>query len=70
MVRASYAVVYRPRSVIFEAPLVVDGELVQPVRLTDADGHGWLAVYPMEHEPDGSWRTNGCRLGRLEGQET
>jgi DNA-binding transcriptional LysR family regulator len=70
MVRASYAVVYRPRSVVFEAPLVIDGALVQPVRLTDAEGHGWLAVYPMERQPDGTWRTNGCRLGRLAGQET
>ena len=67
MVRRSYAVVYRPRSVFFEAPLVVDGELVQPVRLTDAEGRGWIALYPMQRQPDGTWRTNGCRLLRLDG---
>jgi DNA-binding transcriptional LysR family regulator len=70
MVRRSYAVVYRPSSVVFEAPLVVDGELLQPVRLTDTQGRGWLAVYPMERQPDGSWRTNGCRLARLPGTRT
>ena len=31
MVRSSYAVVYRPKSVIFDAPVVLDGELIQPV---------------------------------------
>src|SRR5712691_7082372 len=35
MVRRSYAAVYRPSSVAFEAPLVIHGELVQPVRLTE-----------------------------------
>jgi len=67
MVRSSYAVVYRPNSVAFEAPVFVDGQIVQPVRMTDAEGRAWLAVYPMQRQPDGSWRTNGCQLGRLPG---
>lgn len=70
MVKRSYAVVYRPRSVAFEAPLVLDGELVQPVYLTDADGRAWVAIYPMQRQPDGSWRTNGCQLARFAGTET
>ena len=70
MVRASYAVVYRPKSVAFEAPLAIDGDVVQPVRLTDAEGRAWLALYPMQRQPDGSWRTNGCQLARLAGTET
>lgn len=69
MVKSAYAVVYRPKSVAFEAPVVIDDELVQPVRLTDADGRAWLALYPMERQPDGSWRTNGCRLVRVAGVE-
>ena len=69
MVRSSYAVVYRPRSVLFEAPVLIDGEVVQPVRMTDAEGRGWIALYPMQRQPDGSWRTNGCQLGRLAGRE-
>jgi type II secretory pathway pseudopilin PulG len=70
MVRGAYAAVYRPRSVLFETPLLVEGQLVQPVRLTDAEGRGWLALYPMERQPDGRWRTNGCQLSRLAGTQT
>jgi len=70
MVRHSYAVVYRPRSVLFEPPQLIDDQVIQPVRLTDADGRGWIAVYPMQRQPDGSWRTNGCQLSRLGGTET
>ena len=70
MVRRSYAVVYRPSSVAFEAPLVIDGQIVQPVRLTDAEGRGWLALYPMQRQPDGSWRTHGCELARFAGTQT
>ncbi|MBE0625669.1 MAG: DUF4864 domain-containing protein [Burkholderiales bacterium] len=67
MVRSSYAVVYRPQSVAFEAPVLIDGEILQPVRMTDVEGRAWLAIYPMQRQADGSWRTNGCQLGRLAG---
>ena len=70
MVRASYAVVYRPKSVLFETPQLIDGQVIQPVRLTDAEGRAWIAIYPMQRQPDGSWRTNGCQLARLAGTET
>jgi len=70
MVRSQYAVVYRPHSVAFDAPVYAgDDDLVQPVRLTDADGRAWIALYPMQRGPDGVWRTNGCQLRRI-GQET
>jgi hypothetical protein len=69
MVRTQYAAVYRPRSVAFDAPVYAgDDDLVQPVRLTDADGRAWMALYPMQRGSDGVWRTNGCQLRRL-GQE-
>lgn len=70
MVRTQYAVVYRPKSVAFEEPVSLgDTDLVQPVRLTDAEGRSWIALYPMLKGSDGVWRTNGCQLRRL-GQET
>jgi ketosteroid isomerase-like protein len=37
---------------------------------TDAGGRAWLALYPMEKQPDGSWRINGCQLAPLSGRET
>ena len=70
MVRTSYPVVYRPKKVIFEAPAAFDGQVVQPVLMTDDEGQGWIALYPMQRQPDGSWRTNGCQLGRLTGRQT
>ncbi|SRR5258706_13472531 len=70
MVRTQYAVVYRPSSVSFEAPVVIGGELVQPVRFTDAAGRRWLALYPMQRQPDGRWLTNGCELTPLGGTQT
>ncbi|HJY75352.1 MAG TPA: DUF4864 domain-containing protein [Burkholderiales bacterium] len=70
MVREQYAVVYRPRSVSFEAPLMAGEDLVQPVHLTDGEGHAWMAIYPMVKLPDGSWRINGCHLARLPARET
>jgi len=70
MVRTQYAVVYRPHAVTFRSPRRLGADLVQPVRMTDQEGHPWLVVYPMERQPDGSWRINGCQTARLPGAET
>ena len=69
MVRAAYPVVYRPKTVQFENPVVVEGEVIQPVRMTDAEGRAWIALYPMQRQADGGWRINGCQLARLSGRE-
>jgi len=53
---------------LFEKPAVVDGEVIQPVRMTDAEGNAWIALYPMRRQADGVWRINGCQLARLQGQ--
>ena len=70
MVKSEYPVVYRPKSVRFEPPELVEGQVVQPVRMTDAAGRAWIAVYPMRREADGRWRTDGCLLHRLPGLQT
>jgi hypothetical protein len=59
-----------PRSVSFEAPVQAGDEVVQPVRMTDASGSAWVALYPMVKQPDGTWRINGCQLGRPPARET
>ena len=69
MVRSQYQVVYRPKSVQFRPPEIVEGEIVQPVRMTDAAGGTWLAIYPMLREAGRGWRTNGCLLHRLSGTQ-
>ena len=61
MVRAGYPVVYRAGQRHLPASRVrVDGQLVQGVHLTDADGALWLAIYRLERQPDKSWRISGC----------
>jgi len=68
MVRTSYTVVYRPKSVHFEKPVIISGEVIQPVRMTDGEGQLWVALYPMERQANGVWRINGCQLQRLKGR--
>ncbi len=70
MVRTGYPAVYRHRSIQFEKPANIEGEIIQPVRLTDAEGRAWLALYPMQRDADGSWRINGCQLARAPGVST
>lgn len=70
MVRASYRPVYRPASVTFLELLVNEGAVVQSVQLSDATGTLWLALYPMQRQEDGSWRTHGCQLVKLSSVST
>lgn len=69
MVREAYPPVYRPRSVSFGTLAPQNGSLVQKIELVGPDGQGALALYIMEHEPDGSWRIAGCSLVKSERQE-
>ena len=62
MVRKSFRPVYRPRSYSFGAPALLDGVPVQPVRVIGPNGHGTVALYQMERQPDGSWRIAGVTL--------
>lgn len=62
MVRKSYPVVYRPRSVGFLEPEVADDEVFQAVEMSDAEGVLWIAIYRMGRIEDGSWRIMGCRV--------
>lgn len=62
MVRAGFAPVYRPRAYSFEEPVFVDGAHAQPVRVIGPDGRAVIALYRMEHQPDGSWRIAGVTL--------
>jgi Domain of unknown function (DUF4864) len=62
MVKASYASVYWPRSVVFEGLIWMQSLPVQQVMLMDQGGRLFRAYYWMERQLDCSWRIAGCRL--------
>ena len=62
MVQHGYPVVYRPASVTFLNPEVIEGEHVQMLQMTDAAGATWIAVYHMQRQVDKSWRIGGVEL--------
>jgi hypothetical protein len=62
MVRSCYEPVYRPRSVMFQELLRVEGYPAQKVVLMAPDGDLVTALYLMEPQPDGRWRIQGCFL--------
>jgi Domain of unknown function (DUF4864) len=62
MVRRGYAPVYRHKSFEFGVGRADDGKIVQTVRIIDADGNPWDALYTLERQADGSWKITGCVL--------
>jgi hypothetical protein len=68
MVRTGYQSVYRARGVEFRDLGMVDGRLIQQVYMTGPDGIPILALYPMQKQPDGSWKINGCSIAKAPDQ--
>ena len=65
MVKRGYQPVYRPRVIEFREIQEVDGVgPVQSVYVEGLNGDAVIALYPMERQPDGSWRINGAHLVR------
>jgi hypothetical protein len=62
MVRSGYAPVYRHKSFEFGEGRAADGRIAQTVRIIDADGNPWDALYTLEREADGGWKITGCVL--------
>ena len=69
-VRSGYPVVYRPATVAFLKPQLVDGHLVQAVQMTDAEGTAWLATYHLQRQPNGKLLIGGCEVESNEGRYT
>ena len=70
MVKTGYPAVYRPASVIFLKPEVIDGETLQLVQLSDQEGAVWTAAYRMQRQKNQLWRINGCALEKSAGRVT
>jgi len=62
MVRDGYAPVYRPRDYAYRDIVEVAGGFGQWMDVTGPNGERVRALYLMERQPDGTWRTMGCLL--------
>ncbi len=63
MVQLGYAALLTARYTEFLDGAVVEGLVIQPLRLIDADNTVRLALYTLEKQPTGAWRISGCRIG-------
>jgi uncharacterized protein DUF4864 len=61
MVRGAYAPLLDARYTEFLEGAVIDGVIVQPLRLIARDNTVLVALYTMEKR-SGAWRINGCQL--------
>ena len=62
MVRADYSALYRSDSRMFLEAAVIDGLVIQPLRIVTLDGDTIVALYTMQKQPDNDWRISGCEL--------
>jgi hypothetical protein len=62
MVRASYGALTSARYTEFLEGAVIEGRVIQPLRLVAPDNTVQVALYTMEKQPDGRWRIAGCVL--------
>ena len=62
MVRNGYAALLAARYAEFLDGAVIDGAVIQPLRLVAPDNSVVVALYTMEKQKDGRWKIAGCIL--------
>ena len=62
MVRTAYSALIAARYTEFLEGAVIEGRVIQPLRLIGADNTVRVALYTMEKQPDGGWKIAGCVL--------
>ncbi len=62
MVRRNYVPVYRHKSFSFGEGRAEQGKVIQEVKIVDAEGVPWQAIYTLEQQPDGSVKITGCMI--------
>ena len=62
MVRTSYGALIAARYSEFLEGAVIDGRVIQPLRLIGPDNSVLVALYTMERQPAGGWKIAGCVL--------
>jgi len=62
MVRAEYTPLLDARYTEFLEGAVIDGVVVQPLRLIGPDNTVLVALYTVEKQKGGGWRISGCAI--------
>ncbi|MBL8525637.1 MAG: DUF4864 domain-containing protein [Betaproteobacteria bacterium] len=62
MVRANYSVLYMNTSREFLEAAIIDGEVIQPLRIITRDGEAVVALYTLQKQADKEWRIGGCEI--------
>ena len=62
MVQNGYAPVYRHKSFEFGESKNEGNWIAQRVHIVDANGEAWEALYTLEQQADGSYKSTGCSL--------
>ncbi len=62
MVRTAYDALISARYTEFLEGAVIDGVVIQPLRLIAPDNTVQVALYTMEKQKDGRWKIAGCVL--------
>jgi len=62
MVREGYAPLLEARYTQFLEGALIEGAVIQPLRLVLPDDTVVVALYEMQRQPDGRWRIAGCVL--------
>lgn len=60
MVRDGYAPLLAARDTFFLEGAVIEGAVIQPLRLILPDNTVLVAIYQMEKQKDGRWKIAGC----------
>ena len=62
LVREEYSVLYQHSSREFLEAALIDGEVIQPLRIVSREGEIVVALYSLKRQPDREWRISGCEL--------
>ena len=62
MVQSAYVPLVTARYTEFLEGAVIDGNVIQPLRLVAADNTVQVALYTMQKQKDGRWKISGCVL--------
>lgn len=62
MVRSGYSPLLSARYTEFLEGAVIEGVIIQPLRLIAPDNTVRVALYTLERQPQGGWRITGCSL--------